>query len=355
MKFIHAADLHLRAAESAERLKALENIVGVAREHDADFIFFTGDLFDSDHDAGLLRPQVRQILEGWDRPTVLLAGNHDIRSYEPTADYGRKALLAQGSLQVFDGLGELPVVCLPYRDKGSFADIREELSLLKGPLVVGCHGTLFLSQWLGWLREEKEDVGDYFPIFPEDLEGLPIRYLALGHFHRRFYHAGKPVLCCYPGSAYPVTARELGPRSVALVQLESQSAQVNAIPLKSVPWFHQIDLRCLPWREEELFSGLEEALAAMEPQARPVVNATGYARDERGVRERLEKRLASSGGPKPRVALFDYSRLMENAFYRLFVEEIHRRSSEEDLAAQAIDEKALEIVTLGFSRLQKGR
>ena len=55
------------------------------------------------------------------------------------------------------------------------------------------------------------------------------------------------------------------------------------------------------------------------------------------------------------MELFDYSRLMENAFYRMFVEEIHRHSPEDDLAAQAINEKALEIVTLGFSQLQKGR
>jgi len=100
MKFIHAADLHLRAADASEQLQALKIIVHLAAEHDADFLLFAGDLFDSDHDADRLRPQVRQVLEVWGRPVVLVPGNHDARSYGSTADYGDKALLAQGDMQV---------------------------------------------------------------------------------------------------------------------------------------------------------------------------------------------------------------------------------------------------------------
>jgi DNA repair exonuclease SbcCD nuclease subunit len=354
MKFIHAADLHLRAADAPEQLQALKIIVHLAAEHDADFLLFAGDLFDSDHDADRLRPQVRQVLEVWDRPVVLVPGNHDARSYGSTADYGDKALLAQGDIQVFENLGELPLVCLPYRDKRGFADLRADLARLQGPLVVACHGTLYLDQWLGWLREEKEDVGDYFPVFPEDLQDLPIRYLAMGHFHRRFYHTTSPILCCYPGSAFPLTARELGPRSVAVVQIDGEkSAQVNAIHLKGVPWYQEISLKCFPWREEEMFQELEGLLAGLKPHARPVVTVTGYARDERLLRERLEKRLDKLGGPKPRVNLFDYSRLMENAFFRMFAEQIHEQDPDDDPENEAVSEKALEIITLGFSHLQK--
>jgi predicted phosphodiesterase len=356
MKFIHASDLHLRAADADDQLKTLQAIVALARERDADFILMAGDLFDSDHDANLLRPQVRQILEDWSRPIVLLPGNHDARSYGPTADYGPKAVLAQEDVERFDHLGELPLVCLPYRPQKGFADHRAALARLDRPAVVACHGTVYLPQWLGWLREEKEDVGDYFPIYPEDLTGLPIRYLAMGHFHRRFYHATSPVLCCYPGSAYPVSARETGVRSVALVQLADEtSGQAEAIPLEGTTWYGNIELRCLPRQEEKMFAELEEALSSLAPGARPVVSVTGYARDERGIRERLEKRLQPLGGPKPRVELFDYGDLLENTFYRLFVENLPEVSDDRSPESDAISQKALEIVTLGFSRLQKGR
>jgi DNA repair exonuclease SbcCD nuclease subunit len=355
MKFIHAGDLHLRAADAAEQLKTLGAIVQAAVEHKADFLLIAGDLFDADHDADRLRPQARQILEEWGRPTVLLPGNHDARSYGPTADYGEKTLVPQEDLEVFDQLGELPLICLPYRDGRSFADCREQLAKFQEPIVVTCHGTLYLDQWLGWLRDEKEDVGDYFPIFPEDLRDLPIRYLAMGHFHRRFYHTTSPVLACYPGSAYPLTARELGPRSVALVQLEGEkSAQVNAVQLEDVPWYQEISLSALPWREEEMFEELEKALANLEPPARPIVTVRGYAQNERGLRERLEKRLQDLGGPKPRVDLYDYSRLKENNFYRRFAEQLRQERSS-DPETEAVSDKALEIITLGFALLEKGR
>jgi DNA repair exonuclease SbcCD nuclease subunit len=356
MKFIHASDLHLRSATAVAQLETLQAIMALAGEHTADFVLFAGDLFDSDHDANLLRPRVRQILEEGPCPAVLLPGNHDERSYGPTADYGENALLVQEDVHIFEHLGDLPLVCLPYRQGRQFTDSREELARQKGPVVVACHGTLFLNQWLGWLREEKEEVGDYFPIYPEDLKDLPIRYLAMGHFHRRFYHTTSPVLCCYPGSAYPVTARELGPRMVALVQLEGEtSGQIDAIPLKKTPWYQRIELHCLPWQEEMMFSQLEETLSDLDAQALPMITVSGYASDEKGVRARLVERLEGLGGPKPKVELFDYGQLLGNTFFRLFAEELQKEASDEDPEATAVLEKALEIVTLGFSRLQKGR
>lgn len=354
MRFIHASDLHLRAAEADDQLKTLRSIVTLARERQAEFILMAGDLFDSDHDANLLRPRVRRILEEWSRPTVLLPGNHDAKSYGPTADYGPQAVVAQEDVSRFDTLGDLPVICLPYRPEKGLADHRPALARLDRPAVVACHGTVYLRQWLGWLRQEKEDVGDYFPIYPEDLKDLSIRYLAMGHFHRRFYHTTTPVLCCYPGSAYPMTVRETGVRSVALVELEGESSgQVEAIPLEGCTWYRNIELRCLPRQEEEMFARLEEALSDLEPGARPVVTVTGYARDEKAVRERLERRLQPLAGPRPRIELFDYSGLLENAFYGLFLENLREESEAEE--PDAVSEKALEIVTLGFSRLQKGR
>jgi DNA repair exonuclease SbcCD nuclease subunit len=354
MKFIHASDLHLRAADAEDQLNTLRAIVTLAGERDADFLLMAGDLFDSDHDANLLRPRVRRILEEWSRPTVLLPGNHDSKSYGPTTDYGPLAVLAQEDIARFDDLGDMPLVCLPYRPEKGLADHLTVLARLDRPAVVACHGTVYLRQWLGWLRQEKEDVGDYFPIYPEDLRDLPIRYLAMGHFHRRFYHTTSPVLCCYPGSAYPLTVRETGVRSVALVQLEGESSgQVEAVPLEGCTWYRKIELRCLPRQEERMFDRLEEALSALSPGARPVVTVTGYARDEKNVRERLETRLRPLGGPGPRIELFDYSSLLENAFYGLFLENLQAETGES--APEAVTEKALEIVTMGFSRLQKGR
>jgi len=356
MKFIHASDLHLRAAEADDQLNTLRAIVALARERDAEFILMAGDLFDSDHDANLLRPQVRRVLEEWSRPTVLLPGNHDARSYGPTADYGPQAILAQEDVSRFDDLGELPLICLPYQPERGLSDHRAALDRLDRPAVVACHGTVYLRQWLGWLRQEREDVGDYFPIYPEDLKDLPIRYLAMGHFHRRFYHTTAPVLCCYPGSAYPMTIRETGVRSVALVQLEGESSgQVEAVPLKGSTWYRSIELRCLPRQEERILDRLEKALSELSPGARPVVSVTGYARDEKALREQLEKRLRPFGGPRPRIELFDYSGLLENAFYGLFVENLQEESDDRSAEPDAVTEKALEIITLGFSRLQKGR
>ena len=72
-------------------------------------------------------------------------------------------------------------------------------------------------------------------------------------------------------SAFPMTARELGLRSVALVQLEGDKpAQVMPIPLENVPWYQDISLKSLPWREEKMFAELEQALADLDRHRRDV-------------------------------------------------------------------------------------
>lgn len=369
MKFLHAADLHLGAKQEEEQLAVLRTIMDLGLEHKVDFLLFAGDLFDSDHDADRLRTKVKSILDGYNLKVILLAGNHDAKSYSRMADYGDTALVPRLDVEIYQDLGELPLVCIPYKEGKKFSDYLPEIREIQQPFVLACHGTFYHWDWMNSLHQEKEEVGEYFPLYPEEFEQLPISYLALGHLHRGFYksqhpvrHSGLPMVSCYPGSAFPRTIRETGPRKVAYVEVKnSEKVRVSELILKQAPYYVEKVLRCFPWREQEVIQELQNFLEGIEPHSMPVIVITGYTQNEVDLRQKLDKQLKDFKGSKLDMSKTKlYQSLMEIEFYKRYVEEI-RKEMEKPVGSPPNDEhnlvleKALEIFTDGFSKLLASR
>lgn len=351
MKILHAADLHLNTQEKDKQLPVLEELMELATQNQVDLILFAGDLFDNNHEADMLRVEVRRILERADIPILLLPGNHDEESYSATKDYGKSTLLPKGELDIYRHLREYPVVSIPFRTGKGFADHRAELKKLKGDFVLLCHGTFYNRSWRADIQKEKEEVGEYFPIYPEELEGLPIKYLALGHFHQKFYSGSDPIPYCYPGSAYPTSKREVGRRSAALVELTSERTSVEPISLKRPPYYELKEFWCLVGKESMVSDQLEEFLKTLQPPALPSVVVEGFSKDERGFRKELEGLLTSYSYPTNLLSfnVKGIERLAQNQFYTKFGSRIEEEIVK-DPGSEKILKLALEIFTEGFSK-----
>lgn len=351
MKILHAADLHLTTREKDKQLPVLEELMELATQNRVDLILFAGDLFDDNHEADMLRAEVKGVLERADIPIVLLPGNHDEESYSATKDYGKSALLPKGEIDVYKNLGEYPVVAIPFRTGKGFAHHQAELKKLKEEFVLLCHGTLYDRRWIADIQKEKEEVGEYFPIYPEELEGLPIKYLALGHFHRRFYSGPDPIPYCYPGSAYPTSKGEVDERCVALVELTPERTSVEKCGLKRSPYYEFKELWCSVGKESVVSNELEEFLKTLEPPALPAVVVKGFSKDERGFRKELEGLLTSRSYPADLLS-FDVKgieRLVQNRFYTEFASRIEEEILK-DPRSEGILKLALEIFTEGLSK-----
>jgi DNA repair exonuclease SbcCD nuclease subunit len=192
---------------------------------------------------------------------------------------------------------------------------------------------------------------EYFPIYPEELEGLPIKYLALGHFHRRFYLGSDPVPYCYPGSAYPMSKKEIGRRYVALVELTPERTSAEPLHLKRSPYYELKELWCSVGKESLVLNELEEFLKMLQPPALPAVIVKGFSKDERGFRKELEGLLTNHSYPAE-LLTFDVKgieRLVQNRFYTEFASMIEAEMVK-DPGSKEMLKLALEIFTEGLSK-----
>jgi len=226
-KFIHTADVQLgmkasEAGECGERLRearfsALQRIVQIAREEEADFILIAGDLFEHNQVATRTVSRAVQLLQAAaPLPVYILPGNHDW--YDAGSVYQRRdfsapqagnitVLTAAEPLEVADGCTLYPC---PVTERWSYLDPtvwippRED----DGRIRIGvAHGTLPIP------GEER-----ILPIEPDTAQRKGLDYLALGHTHGlRRYDSDR---LAYPGTPEQTSFGEEGAGQVLLVGIE---------------------------------------------------------------------------------------------------------------------------------------
>ena len=87
MKILHTADIHLREYGD-ERWKTLQRLIEIGKKEKIELFVISGDLFDKDIDAEILRPKIREIFSNNGFKIILIPGNHDSEAYKSGMYFG---------------------------------------------------------------------------------------------------------------------------------------------------------------------------------------------------------------------------------------------------------------------------
>ncbi len=237
MRLVHAADLHVDSPlrglsrlgddDLAHRLRAatrlaLDNLVDLVLEREADVLLIAGDLYDGDwHDweTGHVVTRALARLSDEGVPVLTIAGNHDAAS-----EITRSLRLPPGVTAMSTGAPQTVVLedlGLAVHGQG-FATraVTENIAAgypqrLPGYVNVGLlHSSV----------EGAEGHEPYAPCSLSDLTGLGYDYLALGHVHTRAVLASGEHTVAFSGNLQGRHPRETGPKGAYVVDIEASGA-----------------------------------------------------------------------------------------------------------------------------------
>lgn len=250
MRIVHAADIHLDSplqglkrlgdADVAHRLRtatrrALENLVTLVVDEEADALVLAGDVYDGDwrdYATGRFFAEQMGRLHDHGITVYMIAGNHDAESQitrslvlppnvrnlstqEPETVVDESLGLAVHG-QGFAQRAVLDNLALRYPDRR------------RGFVNVG----LLHTSVQGAVGHDP-----YAPCTPEDLARLEYEYTALGHVHEHRIVNDGPHIAAFSGNLQGRHPRETGAKGALVVDLEpEQRAVLRAVPLDVARW-----------------------------------------------------------------------------------------------------------------------
>lgn len=238
--FVPEADLKLGTDRFNEIKETFANTIKYAKEHKADFVFISGDLFNSIPDIGMLEELDRtcSILE--DTCVVYCSGDQDYMGHDlPIWDYDFKS-----NIYVI-GRSRLPenqnkesrfyakrsenasymLDCLRFLNMGidvygvSYFDKKNSISSLEGVIPADSNRINILLAHGG--------EGKYLPIDFSELKNSGFDYVALGHKHKYTQISDN---ICYAGSLEPLADNEQGRHGFIFGSLTKDSFSKQFIP-----------------------------------------------------------------------------------------------------------------------------
>mgnify|MGYP003732753507 CR=1 FL=1 len=249
MLVVHAADIHLDSPlrglsrigdDYAQELRrstrrALENLVALTMERQADLLVIAGDLYDGGwHDFSTGQFFIEQMvkLKDVNIPVVIVSGNHDAASQitrSLTLPPGIHLLATdKPESVVFDDLG-----AVVHGQGYAIRDVQDNLAAAypdRIPELVNV-GVLHTA------ATGSPDHDTYAPCSVADLQALRYDYLALGHIHQRGAVAEGEFPAHFSGNIQGRNPRETGAKGALLVDLQSGApAQVTFEALDVARW-----------------------------------------------------------------------------------------------------------------------
>lgn len=103
MKILYFTDTHIRATNPKSRkdnfyetlITKFEEVSKIIHEENVDFVIHGGDLFDRPDTSILVSTEFANLIKGFEKPTYIVSGNHDIFGHNPkTVDRTMMGLLA---------------------------------------------------------------------------------------------------------------------------------------------------------------------------------------------------------------------------------------------------------------------
>lgn len=224
-RFIHSADLHIGPSGDIRQMKALERIVQLCREKQADALLLAGDLMDMPLPQGSVIGTVKRLLGECACRVFIAPGNHDPRM--PGSAYDGQW---PENVHIFGA--EYRCVPMPGAEiwGAGFVLPRQE-SCLMHALPPKQDPALFRVGVLhGELKSENETV--YHPIPAAAVQGSGLDYLALGHIHKRspLQNAGATTYA-YSGCPQGRGMDETGPCGVYFGTWQDGSLSLEFVPV----------------------------------------------------------------------------------------------------------------------------
>jgi len=271
MKILHTADLHLKSGEQG-RLDVFKWLIEKARELKIELFIIAGDLFDSDNDAIVLRPNVRKIFEDVPCKFLIIAGNHDTKSYSPNYDYGKNVIqLTQMPFEIIE-LDSLEIVGVPYQSR----KFSECVTNLPGDIdILIVHGTLYDASFIFSNPSDLETP--YMPIYPANLENIA-RYVALGHIHSQtFSGTYQNTKAIYPGSPIALDTKCVGRRFAFYLEMDSAKLKVRPLEIEIAPYWEEKKFFVFPGIEDKVLKEIDKYLSVVDTRnAMPNIYIRGF-------------------------------------------------------------------------------
>jgi len=256
IKLIHTSDLHL-SERKPNTLKALDEILRIAKRKKVDILTISGDLFESKLDAVKLRPLLREKFSGNGFPIIVIPGNHDIEVYEESLDFGDNFVpLTRKPFDVYSH-ENVNFIAIPYVENLT-SDV---LSLIQNQTMKDKINILLLHCTLdiGYCIEDFGDETRYCPISKAMLVKLSYDFILSGHFHKKtdIKEISPSSFFIYPGSPTSLSQKELGKRNVVFLDFEKNI--IEEINLKTF-YYDKLFITVTPGKEKEAILKIDEWL-----------------------------------------------------------------------------------------------
>jgi DNA repair exonuclease SbcCD nuclease subunit len=204
VSIVHSSDLHLGVDDSfstADSLVVLPKVLGAADQVRADVVLLAGDTFDNHRQPIELLERAARILREYNKPIVILPGNHD--PLTPDSVYRRGGLANIPNVRIL-GLNveeaitfeefELEIWGRPhldYTDMSPLADPRPRSTRWQ---LAAAHG-----HYVDEVRDPNRLIGSWL-IHREELFATKADYVALGHWNQATPVGDGQIAAYYSGS-----------------------------------------------------------------------------------------------------------------------------------------------------------
>ena len=355
MKIIQTSDLHL-SSKKPERIKALENIISMATEQKADLVLVSGDLFDSDEQADVLRPTLRSMLSSLPFTIIAIPGNHDMGSYRADLNFGNSIKIMTSKPFDITDHEDTRLISLPYSNQNFndlVFDLKNEIDKSRINILM-LHCTLDIP-YLGEEEYGQEERQAYLPVNSRVLGDLGFDYIMSGHFHSRVVenHISDKTVFIYSGSPVSVTRKEQGRRRVTLLDTKkSKNKRLSFLELDSF-YYDRIEINFYPGKEDKLLKELKSRLASFTSQDVCLeIKLGGFiSTGERDLGKEISKVMDGSGFESSRLEIIeeyrDIKSVLGDPLYKAFKENLGNTVSDDQELQGRIDE----MVIMQFSKL----
>jgi len=203
----HSSDLHIgadsgSAGSPADVLSVLRTVLRTAQADRAQLLILAGDTFDNNRQASQLIELAACTMSGFDRPIVILPGNHD--PLTPDSVYRRPEFVIAPNVCVL-GLTVEDTVFFPelgleiwgraHLDYGDMEPLREPPPRSTSRQIVVAHG-----HYVRTLHDKERRRSGSWLISREDLAATAANYVALGHWPEAECIGGPEISACYSGA-----------------------------------------------------------------------------------------------------------------------------------------------------------
>lgn len=338
-KILHTADLHLQQVGD-DRWQALQEILVQAQKLKVEVITISGDLFDHDVQAQLIRQKIRPLFDQAPCPIVMIAGNHDQQSLAAGYSFGQQAHQITQLNQPITIKGVnfygLPFQNLTQSELMIQLQHQSDQLDLSQPNLLLFHGEL-LDRFFSPTDFGEEGGRRYLPIDLKLASQLKFTSILAGHFHRQPIieplAGDQPRYFIYPGSPVSITQKELGPRQAVLITIGQPP---RLIPLATT-FFQELSFAFDHRTSPKIWSTITKKITDQPATAKLLLEFGGYFDHQQLAltEQQLVQKITELRQQWPNITQVinstqDISQIYQHPVFKKFQAEINNQSTTND-------------------------